>query len=553
MYGSRAGVILVSRHHPSWLPLRGAIVSAQLYYVREGQQFGPISSKKLKQFAASGWLRPHDMVWSASFPSWVPAAKVKGLFPACASPAPTPPPQAPVAKLAPPLTPVAAAALPVAVPATPARLTLHRTAVPAPDAAPAQSGGIRGWVAAAVLSVVFVGASIFLVTRFLKPQGTTAPPPDVAQQTSGSLANGDGSSGGSADSTNTDASSRPVEPVRHPVVRERSPGGVEAGGAPAEPAPKETTRPAPGPSPGPDAATLEKQRLAKQRMDAARGEFARWQKMKDFEEEQISRARRMRITPPQPDRMLAIRFNGAWMAYQEARKAYEATMSENTKATGDRAGAPREGKRRLDKTAPKGSPRSTPRPGVPVVAGEWMQLFNGKDLTGWVGEAGVWQVTDGAIFATSFPTGRKLNTFLCSTRSFRDFDLEFDCRIRGTNNSGVMIRSDLYDRTHYWLNGIKCDVGGRTGWGTLVRYNGKGGSILKSARTAEAQKRIKEDDFNRVHIRCVGKQVTVRVNDELVHEAELLQLAASGVIAFQLRYGAATEVTLKNIRARELK
>jgi hypothetical protein len=59
-------------------------------------------------------------------------------------------------------------------------------------------------------------------------------------------------------------------------------------------------------------------------MEAARAEFEKWRKRKDFEDEQISRARRMRIPAPMPDRMLALRYNGAWVLYQQAKKEYEA-------------------------------------------------------------------------------------------------------------------------------------------------------------------------------------------------------------------------------------
>src|SRR5262249_51566119 len=159
-------------------------------------------------------------------------------------------------------------------------------------------------------------------------------------------------------------------------------------------------------------------------------EFQKWRKLKDHEDEMRSRALRMRIPPPQPDRTLAIRYNGAWVAYEQARKAYEAMGPDQPEA----APAPKVPARPAP--APKESPRPAPPPPKETAAssgetGEWVPLFNGKDLTGWEGLPDVWQVKDGAIVATTFPKGRKLNTFLCSTRSFKDFELEFDVRLRG--------------------------------------------------------------------------------------------------------------------------
>lgn len=68
---------------------------------------------------------------------------------------------------------------------------------------------------------------------------------------------------------------------------------------------------------------VDRKQLAKQRLEKAQAEFVKWQKMKNHEDEMRSQAHRMRITPPQPDPALAMRFNGAWTAYEQARKAYE--------------------------------------------------------------------------------------------------------------------------------------------------------------------------------------------------------------------------------------
>jgi uncharacterized RDD family membrane protein YckC len=55
--------------------------TAEWYYLRNGQQAGPVGSGQLKQLAARGGLQPHDLVWRDGLSNWVPAARVKGLFP----------------------------------------------------------------------------------------------------------------------------------------------------------------------------------------------------------------------------------------------------------------------------------------------------------------------------------------------------------------------------------------------------------------------------------------------------------------------------------------
>ena len=59
---------------------------------------------------------------------------------------------------------------------------------------------------------------------------------------------------------------------------------------------------------------------------------------------------------------------------------------------------------------------------VPALAEEgWVDLFNGKDFTGWEQKGGVakYRVEDGAIVGTSVPnTG---NSFMCTEKHFGDF------------------------------------------------------------------------------------------------------------------------------------
>jgi tetratricopeptide (TPR) repeat protein len=59
---------------------------------------GPVSSSELKGMAASGQLRPDDLVWADGMPDWMPASKLKGLFsevPRGIVPAPRPVPPIP--------------------------------------------------------------------------------------------------------------------------------------------------------------------------------------------------------------------------------------------------------------------------------------------------------------------------------------------------------------------------------------------------------------------------------------------------------------------------
>jgi hypothetical protein len=52
------------------------------HYTLNGQQAAaPITATQLKQLAASGQLKPTDLVWQDGMLDWVPAGAIKGLFP----------------------------------------------------------------------------------------------------------------------------------------------------------------------------------------------------------------------------------------------------------------------------------------------------------------------------------------------------------------------------------------------------------------------------------------------------------------------------------------
>ena len=67
--------------------------------------------------------------------------------------------------------------------------------------------------------------------------------------------------------------------------------------------------------------------------------------------------------------------------------------------------------------------------GTVMAADGWTDLFNGKDLTGWVQRGGVakYTIEDGAIVGTS--TLNTPNSFLCTGRDYGDFILEYEFKV----------------------------------------------------------------------------------------------------------------------------
>jgi quinoprotein glucose dehydrogenase len=72
---------------------------------------------------------------------------------------------------------------------------------------------------------------------------------------------------------------------------------------------------------------------------------------------------------------------------------------------------------------------------------EWIELFDGKTLDGWVHLNGShkYTVENGAIVGRTVPGS--VNSFLCSTREFSDFEFELEVYVDGVTNSGIQFRS----------------------------------------------------------------------------------------------------------------
>ena len=86
-------------------------------------------------------------------------------------------------------------------------------------------------------------------------------------------------------------------------------------------------------------------------------------------------------------------------------------------------------------------------------------LFNGKDLTGWVGDSRLWSVRDGVVHGeTTEKNPTSGNTFLIykgsgdTPEEFGDFELRLSFRCNATNNSGIQYRSEwLTERKNDWV------------------------------------------------------------------------------------------------------
>jgi putative membrane-bound dehydrogenase-like protein len=166
-------------------------------------------------------------------------------------------------------------------------------------------------------------------------------------------------------------------------------------------------------------------------------------------------------------------------------------------------------------------------------------LFNGKDLSGWVGDPKLWRVEGGEIVGKT--PGLKRNEFLRSKMLAADFRLSLKVRLTpNKENSGIQFRSE--DLPGGEVKGPQADVGAGW-WGKLYEEHGRGLLWKESG-----EKHVKPDGWNDYVIEAVGSRVKTWINGMPCVDLDDPKLSRRGLFAFQLHSGGAMEVRFKDIK-----
>ena len=185
-----------------------------------------------------------------------------------------------------------------------------------------------------------------------------------------------------------------------------------------------------------------------------------------------------------------------------------------------------------------------------ATADDTKDFFNGKDLTGWEGIEKYWTVKDGAIIGSTNGDKISHNTFLCSKKRYKDFDLSFKVRLKdGAGNSGVQIRSEIADKDKFTCKGPLADIA-EGYWGSL--YGELFGGMMKAADKDAVAKVLKKADFNDYSVKVVGKHCTIQLNGLTTVDQDFDKMPDDGIIAWQLHAGYVMEVTFKDIKFKDL-
>ena len=166
----------------------------------------------------------------------------------------------------------------------------------------------------------------------------------------------------------------------------------------------------------------------------------------------------------------------------------------------------------------------------------WTDLFNGKDLTGWIqrnGEA-QYKVENREIIGVS--KAGTPNSFLCTEKDYGDFILEFELKVDTALNSGVQIRShslpEFKDgRVHGYQ--IEVDPSSR-GWSAGIYDEARTGWLYPvTPYNPAAVSAFKNFEWNHYRVEAIGNNIKTWLNGVPVADL-LVDMDASGFIALQV-------------------
>ncbi|HEX7261253.1 MAG TPA: DUF1080 domain-containing protein [Luteolibacter sp.] len=219
--------------------------------------------------------------------------------------------------------------------------------------------------------------------------------------------------------------------------------------------------------------------------------------------------------------------------------------------------------------------------GTAFAAEGWTDLFNGKDIDGWVQRGGKakYTVEDGCIVGTSTPATP--NSFLCTGRDYGDFVLEYEFKVDPKLNSGVQIRSQSLvapteitwqgktikipaERVHGYQVEIDPDPKRDRWWSAGIFDESRRGGLFPGALggdakaiTEQGRKIFKQDDWNKVQVEAIGDSIKTTLNGTPCASIKD-SLTASGFIALQVHSigkemeKAGTQVRWRNLRIKEV-
>lgn len=193
--------------------------------------------------------------------------------------------------------------------------------------------------------------------------------------------------------------------------------------------------------------------------------------------------------------------------------------------------------------------------GVSVKDG-FVELYNGKDLTGWITEGNWIPQDDGSVLIqpreNEIGWGR-FGSYLWTKRKYKDFELKVECAYPENGNSGIYFRVD--DRNNPVYSGIEAQVFDSSKHKGPLNDHTLGG-IIPAGIVPSKNMAKPPGQWNQMVIRCVGDRLQVKVNGKEVintnlQDSSLKDRKRDGYIGLQ-DHGVPHSIRFRNIRIKEI-
>jgi len=186
--------------------------------------------------------------------------------------------------------------------------------------------------------------------------------------------------------------------------------------------------------------------------------------------------------------------------------------------------------------------------------GQWISLFNGKNLDNW-------QVLNGSaeyrIDGEEIVGISKMNTpnsFLATKETYSDFILEYEAKIDEGLNSGVQIRSlSKQDYKNGRVHGyqVELDPSPRA-WSGGLYEEGRRGWLYNLEYNPPAKKAFKNNQWNNFRVEAIGHHIRVWLNG--MQTVDLIDdMTAKGFIALQVHSIDDEKLVGKMVRFRNIR
>ena len=138
-------------------------------------------------------------------------------------------------------------------------------------------------------------------------------------------------------------------------------------------------------------------------------------------------------------------------------------------------------------------------------------LFNGKTLDGWEGDLKIFRVEDGAIVAGTLDNKIARNEFLCTSKTYGDFELRLKVKLLGGDgaNAGIQFRTKRIPN-HHEVSGYQADMG--VGWWGALYDESRRNKVLTGPDQAKMKGVVKTGEWNDYVIRAEGKRIQLWIN-----------------------------------------